>query len=295
MNNFQNISISLIALVILSACSTTAKNTYLPEAHAKYNEASNNSVISALAPDEMKLASDALIKAEAAQKKGESIETVNHLAYLSYQQVRVAQETAFRKADEARLSTAVSVREQALLDARTAEADVAKQSLEVAQATAYQLADELVAANAQAELDQQLIAKQETQLKELHAKKTNRGQVITLGDVLFNSSKSQLKSNGTRQVQKLADFLTNYPKNMVLIEGYTDSIGSAAKNQKLSEQRANSVRNALVSMGINSNRVITIGYGEAFPITSNDSAANRQANRRVEIIVSDSNGKTASR
>jgi outer membrane protein OmpA-like peptidoglycan-associated protein len=97
-------------------------------------------------------------------------------------------------------------------------------------------------------------------------------------------------------VQKLADFLNQNPQRKVLIEGYTDSTGSDSFNQRLSEQRANSVRNALVNdMGVRSDRVSTRGYGEQFPVASNDNSTGRQLNRRVEIILSDMNGNVSSR
>jgi len=142
---------------------------------------------------------------------------------------------------------------------------------------------------------QALIAQQEMQLKELKAKKTERGLVITLGDVLFSTNKAQLKSGGMRNVQKLADFLKQYPQRKVLVEGFTDSTGSDSLNQELSERRANAVRTALVDMGISSDRINTRGYGKALPIADNDTAASRQLNRRVEIVLSDENGNIAPR
>jgi outer membrane protein OmpA-like peptidoglycan-associated protein len=153
----------------------------------------------------------------------------------------------------------------------------------------------LAAAGTNAERDQALIAQQEMQLKELNAKKTERGLVITLGDVLFSTNKAHLKSGGIRNVQKLADFLNQYPQRKVLVEGYTDSTGSDSLNQALSERRANAVRTALVDAGISSDRVTTRGYGKAFPIADNDTAASRQLNRRVEIILSDDSGNIAPR
>jgi outer membrane protein OmpA-like peptidoglycan-associated protein len=96
-------------------------------------------------------------------------------------------------------------------------------------------------------------------------------------------------------VQKLADFLKQYPQHKVLVEGYTDSTGSDSLNQKLSDRRANTVRTALIDMGISSDRIITRGYGKAFPVAGNDTAASRQVNRRVEIIISDDKGNIASR
>jgi outer membrane protein OmpA-like peptidoglycan-associated protein len=119
--------------------------------------------------------------------------------------------------------------------------------------------------------------------------------VITLSDVLFNVDKAQLKSGGVRTVQKLADFLSQYPQYKVSVEGHTDSTGSDEHNQDLSERRAYSVQSALVNDGIGGDRVSTQGYGESSPIDSNDDAGSRQLNRRVEIVLSDENGNITQR
>ncbi|MCR4297995.1 MAG: OmpA family protein [Gallionella sp.] len=217
-------------------------------------------------------------------------------------QAAIAQKTAdLQAADlaaadaELAAADANAQRDRASLEARTAEADAAKQQAEIAQQNADQQAAALADARANAERDQALIAQQEMQLKELNARKTERGLVITLGDVLFNTNKAQLKSGGIRNVQKLADFLKQYPKHVVLVEGHTDSTGSDSFNQELSDRRANAVRTALIDKGIGGDRVTTRGYGEAYPIAGNDTSAGRQLNRRVEIILSDSNGNIAPR
>ena len=131
----------------------------------------------------------------------------------------------------------------------------------------------------------------EAQLRDMEAKQTERGLVITLGDVLFDTNQSQLRSGGLRSVQKLADFFGQYPKRTVMIEGFTDSVGGDAANQQLSERRADSVRTALVGMGVGSERITWRGYGEAYPIAGNDTPAGRQLNRRVEMVVSDESGR----
>jgi outer membrane protein OmpA-like peptidoglycan-associated protein len=235
--------------------------------------------------------------------KGEDTAKVDHLAYLASQKVSIAQETAKQKTAELAVANANVQRTQTSLDARTEEADAANRQVASLKESANQQAEELAAANANAAAanansasDQATIAKQEQQLKDLNAKKTKRGMVITLGDVLFGVNKSELKSGGIHNVQKLADFLKEYPKHKVLIEGYTDSTGSEEYNQKLSERRANSVQVALVDkMGISQDRIATRGYGEQFPAANNDSASNRQMNRRVEIIISDENGTLSPR
>ena len=295
MKNNRYFPMTLIAVAIFSGCSSMPQNSSLTDAHSSYNSARTNPQVTNLAALELKDAGESLNKADSALSKGESDATVNQLAYLAKQKVSIAEETAKRKADELAVTNASAKRNQVLLEARTAEADAAKQQVAIVQVTVDQQAAALEAASAKAGRDQARIAQQEMQLKELNAKKTERGLVITLGDVLFSTNKAQLASGGMLNVQKLADFLKQYPQHKVLVEGYTDSTGSNSTNQALSDRRANAVRTALMDMGTNSDRVTARGYGEAFPVASNDTAANRQLNRRVEIILSDDNGNIAPR
>ena len=303
MNKILSASMTLLAIALLAGCNSTTHNATLDDAHNRYYNASTDPNVAKLAALELRDASDSLGRADQALSKGEDTGTVNHLAYLASQKVSIAQETARQKAAELAVANANVKRTQTSLDARTAEADAANRQVASMKETANQQSEELAAANASAAAananavsDQATIAKQEQQLKELNAKKTKRGMVITLGDVLFGINKSELKSGGMHNVQKLADFLKEYPKHKVLIEGYTDSTGSAEHNQKLSERRANSVQAALVDqMGISQDRITTRGYGEEFPVAGNNSASNRQMNRRVEIIISDENGTLSPR
>lgn len=296
MKTIQYLPMTLLALAMLSGCNTTKNNASLEIAHQNYNSAKANPQTSSLAPLELKEASDSLYKADVSLNNGDDTATVNHLAYLANQRVAIAQETAKRKTSEMAVANATTERNSARLDARTAEADAAKRQVAAMQKTADQQAEELAAANANSANDQAYIAEQAVLLKELNARQTKRGLVITLGDVLFSINKSQLKSGGMRNVQKLADFLKEYPKHKVLIEGYTDSTGSDSYNQGLSERRAESVRRALVDVaGISPDRVSTRGYGKEFPVASNDTATGLQLNRRVEIIISDDKGQFAPR
>ncbi len=266
---YFSIVLITVAIVIVSGCGSIPQNASLTEAHRNYNNAQTNPQVTNMAALELKEASNFLEKADAALNNRENDTTVNHLAYLANQQVAIAQETARGKVAELVVTNASGKRNQILLDARTAEADESKR---------------------QVAFDQVLIAEQERQLRELNAIKTERGLVITLNDVLFRTDMAQLEPNGVRTVQKLADFLRQYTQRNVLIEGHTDSTGSHIYNQELSDRRAHSVRMALIDNGISSNRIASHGYGEAYPVASNDTAANRQLNRRVEIILSDDNG-----
>lgn len=294
MKKIQYIPATLIAVALLAGC-TTPHNSTLSVAHSDFDNARGNPQITNLAAAELKDAGDSLNKADSALSKGESADTVDHLAYIADQQVAIARETAKRKAAESTVANAAGKRDQVRLEARTAEADASKKQVTDMQETANSQAAEIAAQDANAVDDQVLIAQQEMQLKLLNAKKTNRGLVITLGDVLFGSNRSEIKSGGTRNLQKLAEFLREYPKRKVLIEGYTDSTGNDSYNQSLSERRANAVRTALLDAGVNGNRISTRGYGKRFPVADNNTASSRQLNRRVEIIFSDNHGNIAPR
>lgn len=263
MKKNKYVPIALITVAMVSGCTSMPQNPSLTEAHGRYTSAQANPDVTNLAPLELKDASDYLAKADDASSKGEGDDKVNQLAYLATQKVVIAQETAKRKTAELAVTNSGANRNEVRLEARTAEADAAKQKI--------------------------------LQLEALNAKKTERGMVITLGDVLFSIDKSQLKPEGMRNVQKLADFLTQYPQNKVAVEGYTDSTGSDSHNQALSDRRASAVQRALMDMGISGDRVATSGYGEGYPVASNNSAESRQLNRRVEIILSDENGNIAPR
>src|SRR5262245_38622963 len=123
------------------------------------------------------------------------------------------------------------------------------------------------------------------ELANLKAQQTDRGMVLTVGDVLFAPGKADIGAGAQRSIDKLAEFLKAYPKRNVLIEGHTDNLGDEAFNVKLSQQRADAVRDLLVARGISPQRIQTKGYGPKFPVVDNDSAAGRQQNRRVEVLV----------
>lgn len=125
------------------------------------------------------------------------------------------------------------------------------------------------------------------QLAELNAKQTERGLILTLGDVLFETGKSNLRTSAENNLTKLVEFLQQQPDRALVIEGHTDSTGSDTYNQDLSQRRADSVKAYLVSQGVAPGKITAIGKGESSPVASNDSSSGRQLNRRVEIIIPD--------
>ncbi|MEB0009469.1 OmpA family protein, partial [Pseudomonas sp. RTB2] len=113
---------------------------------------------------------------------------------------------------------------------------------------------------------------------------------MTLGDVLFDTGNAELKSSANRTVLKLVQFLQLNPKRVVRIEGYTDSTGGKQENLELSRDRAQSVADLLMDLGIDEKRLQVEGYGDEFPVEANASERGRAQNRRVEIVFSDDKG-----
>ena len=181
---------------------------------------------------------------------------------------------------------AVSAAEPAIAEeeyrARAAEAALARaKAAQESQATENrQLAEE--------------VRRLQAQVSELEARQTQRGWVITVGsDLLFDVGRSRLKPGGRHAVDNLARIMRQEPERKIVIEGFTDSSGGEAANRRLSERRAQAVRDALVQRGVASGRIVARGLGEAYPVASNESPAGRQLNRRVEILIGEHAGRAA--
>jgi outer membrane protein OmpA-like peptidoglycan-associated protein len=290
--------LTLLAAALLSAACTTAPTTsLLDQTRNDYRMLQSNPMTATYAPLEAKQAGDALTLANGAADQRASQEKIDQLAYLAQQKIALTQEAIKQKSAEAEIAQAGKDRDQMLLDQRTAEADRSKLNAKIARNEASDAKrNTQVALNEAANAKQGAIEAQahsaqlEAQLSALAAKKTAHGIVITLGDVLFGTDLARLNVDGMRSAQKLVTLLQDNPQRTVLVEGFTDSTGSAAHNQDLSERRANAVRSALVDMGVAQQRIAVHGYGEELPVAANNSAANRQLNRRVEIVLSDDQG-----
>ncbi len=316
--------LALLSLAVVAACSTTPpNNARVDEARNALRLAQSDPQTQGLAGGEMRQATDALASAEAALAQREDMATVDHLAYLAQQRVNLLVEAGNRRASEMAVAKATTERDQMRLRARTAEADAAQRSAansqqdaqaalreadaaqraaRTAQASAEASRRDAVSSQRDAQTAQQLAGEAERraqalemQLKALDAKKTERGMVVTIGDVLFDTDQAQIKSGGLRSMDKLVDFLKAYPERKALIEGFTDSVGDDGYNRALSNRRADAVRAALVGMGVSGERLTTRGLGEAYPVAGNDSTGGRQLNRRVEIVLSEDGGVIAPR
>jgi len=188
------------------------------------------------------------------------------------QQAAVAQSAASsaRSVADAARNQAAAARSDA--SAARSDADVARSDADTARTDAER-------ARAQnEELQREITA--------LNAQITDRGLVVTLGDVLFETANSQLRGGIPNNLDKLAGFLKRFDTRTVIIEGHTDSVGSDDSNMSLSQRRADSVQSYLVGQGIAAARISADGKGEGSPVADNASETGRQQNRRVEVIIS---------
>lgn len=239
---------SLLALSIgLTACANQP-NTALEQARENVAQLQNSPEALKLAPLETKDAVNMLNTADKAYREGKKEDNVNQLAYLTSQRAELAKHTIALKNSEKELKNKAGERAQAILDARETEIKLLQDKL--------------------------------------NAKQTERGSLVTFGDVLFDLDKSELKPAAHKNIRQLAEFLRDNPTRKVLIEGFTDSTGSADYNLQLSERRAEAVKRALIREGVNSNNLNTIGFGKEYPVADNNTSASRSMNRRVEVTIS---------
>jgi OmpA-OmpF porin, OOP family len=176
--------------------------------------------------------------------------------------------------------------------ARLAEehAEAAREQADLARENAQRAAEEAaVAEEHAAQVSHQSTsarrAQLERELAELKAQDSDRGLVLTLGDVQFSPNQAELTVGATRRLDPLVLLLKDQPRRTIYIEGHTDSSGTGSYNLELSQRRADAVRDFLVDNGISPNRIVARGYGEADPVASNDTTSGRRENRRVEVIV----------
>lgn len=177
--------------------------------------------------------------------------------------------------------------EQARLQAENERLDAQRglRQAELARSDADAARDDADAARREADAAREALRRMEFELADLHAKQTERGLVVTVSDVLFELDRAELRPGAQRELDKLAATLQDHSGFDLAIEGHTDSTGTAAHNQDLSERRAASVQRYLVAQGISRNRTSSTGLGQHHPVASNNNATGRQQNRRVEIVI----------
>lgn len=258
---------------VLSACSSTPErieDLEVARAVVPQVEASPRAGVAASNVSEARKALDT---ANRMADEGGKVGDIEYMAQVAARNAQIANEKILAAQAREEIDKGNAERQTVLAEARAAEA---RRSAE------------------QARLAQQRASTLEQELADMRAEKTDRGMVLTLGDVLFDTGQATLKAGAYGTIDRLAGVLKESPDRKVMIEGHTDSVGSDEFNQGLSERRAAAVQTALLERGVSSNQIGAIGKGEAFPIASNDNAGGRQRNRRVEMIFTDSQSQVAS-
>jgi len=218
-------------------------------------------------------------RAEAARRA-----TAEETARLETQ--RRAQADADRLAAESARNAAQA--ERLAAEKAKAEADAARQAALQQQQLLAQQAEAAEKARLSAEQSKERLRQQLLQQFSLilETRDTPRGLVVNMSDVLFDTGKYTLRPIAREKLARVGGIVLSHPGLRIEVEGHTDSVGSDAYNQKLSEQRAASVREYLVTQGLAADILTARGFGETMPVASNDTAAGRQQNRRVELVVS---------
>ncbi|HTB89899.1 MAG TPA: OmpA family protein [Steroidobacteraceae bacterium] len=271
-----------IALMIAGCASTPKYNEALESARSTVQAAQADPNAAKYAAVDLQTAKSDLAVADAAFLRHDE-PSIAQPAYMAAQNARLAQLRGAAKADDARVAAGQAERDSIVLAARTNQVDSANRAKDAAN----RATDDAKISRDQATEN---AARLQAEVDALKAKPTDRGLVLTLGDVLFETGSATLSSGAGRNLDRLVQFLTDHPERLVQIDGFTDSIGTDSFNQDLSQHRADAVRYQLVSRGISSTRIATQGYGKAFPVASNSESSGRQLNRRVEVVIGSDNG-----
>jgi outer membrane protein OmpA-like peptidoglycan-associated protein len=254
----------LTAFLVYGCASQPPQYESADNARMSYQQVSQNDQIKQYAPVKLYEAEQEVQKMDNAIDKKADKDEIDHLAYLVQQRVEIAKTAAQRNQASDQIA-------QLNKELTTARAQSEKEKAEQAAMEAQQKATSL----------EQELAK----LKTSSIHEEPRGIVLTLGDVYFDFNKATLKPGAAQDLNEMAQFMKDNPQHNIIVEGYADSTGPASYNRQLSVERADAIINYLVRQGVNRDRLSAQGYGESFPVATNETPAGRQLNRRAEFVV----------
>lgn len=272
----------VIALALTACTSSPTPRPAAVEARAKLTRLQADSRLAGRAPVALEEAEAAVLAAEQ-PRRDEALE--QHLIFMADRKVELAEAQAQRSLLLDEREALSEATDAARLDARTREADRAHAEAAYAQRDAAAARQDASAAREATASARRESARLEREIEELNAREAERGLIVTLGDVLFDTDAATLREGSANELSRLARFLNTYQDRKVQIEGHTDSVASETYNLDLSRRRAMAVRDYLVAQGISAARLEATGKGESSPVVSNETAAGRQQNRRVEVII----------
>lgn len=241
---------TLLACAALAGCADhKLSEQSLAKAQSEFDQVKEDSDVLRAAPKDVIRAGESLARAERLSSYWGSSSDVIQYAYLSQRYSEIARQHALLNLNQERLTRLQLERERLQLALREAK-------LLSVQEQGQRLSEEIAS---------------------LSTEETERGLVLTLGDVLFDFNRAELKPAANRTALKLVQFLQLNPRRVIRIEGYTDSVGDRQANLDLSRERAQAVADVLADLGVDPARMQVVGYGEAFPVT--DNASNRGGRR----------------
>jgi outer membrane protein OmpA-like peptidoglycan-associated protein len=240
----KKLLIPAVIATLAVGCAELQQPKSLLDAQQAYKAAASNPAIQRYASDKLTKANKTLLDAAAA----ESIEDMTSLAYIANAQVKTAASKA-----------ATGQSEQNSIDLMSQKEKLISDSLNLKKSTA------------------------QDKLLELQLTEAEREIILAFGSIEFVTGTADLVPGASMGIDLLATYLEKYPEKKVTLEGHTDSTGSAELNKKLSQERADFIRNVLISKGVAADRITAIGYGQSQPVASNSSQSGRQKNRRIDI------------
>jgi outer membrane protein OmpA-like peptidoglycan-associated protein len=298
--------VAALALLALASCAVVpVHDAALEDSRAYVYAVRSDPNVIAYAPAEIDQAVATLRRADDVAARGGSLTEVHDLAALARDRATLAQQSARMKAADVAAQTE---RQRLEVAARTREAESAQRAAREAQMQADSSRQQAITAQQQAttaqrqadSAQQQAAAVQQhaltdeggyrglrEQLSDFGPILNDRGMVLTLNEIDFDRGAATLQPAGQQAVSRLAAYISAHPGLMISVEGFTDNSGNVYRNEQLSERRALAVQSALAASGVDSRRILVRGYGAGYPIASNETAAGRQMNSRVEIVISD--------
>jgi len=287
--NFKLLTGMGLALALCACVTTPQPNAALESAHDAVRAAEADPYVSKYAALDLEAAKTDLAAADDAALHHRDA-AVAHSSYMAAQNARLARMHAAAKADDARVAAGQAERDQIMLDARNREVQSAHMATNEAKLVANEALNQRDQAAEEASRSRDEAARLQAEVDQLKATPTPRGLVMTLGDVLFDTGRAELNPGASRKLDQLAQFLSEHKERRVQIDGFTDSVGTESYNEELSRRRADAVKSALTTRGVDSSRISTQGYGKAYPVANNSDSGGRQLNRRVEVVIGGDNG-----
>ncbi len=286
MNRLAKLGLTVAITAMLGACATTPPGPppEVARLQGELDRLHNDPRIAPNAPNELRDA-DTLVSSLAVNGRHLEAHDYQHRIYIADRLVQTAEAEGMARYAEVRAHDLGVERDRLLVDSRTRQLQNAQIAVADAQANAMQARDDANAARADAAASRSETEMLRADLSSLQAQQTQRGFVVTLGDVLFEVDRAELKPGAARTLDQLAAALNDDRRSTISIEGHTDSTGNPQHNVELSLHRADAVKAYLVQRGVDPARVTTQGLGQDYPVASNATEAGRQQNRRVEVVV----------